>query len=65
MSRDIAAYQLSLLGEPPKPCLAWRPAIYTWTFGGVPMPLSDDALRQAEMLHRESSPPAERSETDG
>jgi hypothetical protein len=53
-SRRVVAHQLSLLGDPPKPGHAWEPAIYTWTFGGVPLPLNDAAVRQADILHRES-----------
>jgi hypothetical protein len=54
VSRNVAAYQLSLLGDAPTPGYAWRPTIYTWHFGGIPLPLSEDALRQAKMMHRES-----------
>ncbi|HZW08022.1 MAG TPA: hypothetical protein VFF65_12940 [Phycisphaerales bacterium] len=54
--RRVVAHQLSLLGDPPKPGYAWRPVIYTVTFCGLPLPLTEDARRQARMLHRESRP---------
>ena len=64
--RAISAYQLSLLGDAPEPGYAWEAPLYTWHFGGVRLPLTDDALRQARLLRRESScgvPPAGRGPT--
>jgi hypothetical protein len=52
--RRVVAEQLSLLGDPPKPGYGWRPAIYTWSWCGIPLPLSEDAARQANLMHRET-----------
>ena len=50
----VVAYQLSLLGEPPKPSHGWRPTFYVWTLSGVPIPPCDDALRQAALMRRDT-----------
>ncbi len=49
--RRINAYQLSLLGEEPKPMKAWRRPWYQIVFfGGCKFPLMDDEIRQNIML---------------
>ena len=49
---QIIAYQLSLLGDAPKPCRAWERTFWQITLGGgdLRFPPSDDAMRQAKML---------------
>lgn len=47
---DIAAYQLSLLGDPPKPGKVYVPTVYVLRFGGMAFPLNDDTKRQLRML---------------
>ena len=54
MSERINAYQLSLLGDAPKPCKSWERPWYRWSFCGIPVPLDDDARRQNEMLRADS-----------
>lgn len=46
----IVAYQLSLLGDAPKPCRAWRRPYYVWTIFGLAVPLSEAEERQCRML---------------
>ena len=50
----IIAYQLSLLGEEPKPCAAWRRPYFQWSFCGIPVPLSEEEERQCRMLRPDS-----------
>jgi hypothetical protein len=63
VSRRVIAHQLSLLGDAPTPCLAWEPTFCQWTICGIPIPPTDDALRQAAMLTRESAAPSNREGT--
>lgn len=63
MSRRVNAYQLSLLGDPPKPCFGWRRPFYViHFFGGTKFPLMEDEIRQNAMLtpdtHSFPMPPA-------
>jgi len=51
----IIAYQLSLLGEAPKPFRNWRRAYWTLRFMGCPMPLNDDEIRQNKLLRPDSN----------
>lgn len=53
-ARSIIAWQLSLFGWAPKPCYAWRRPFFRWRFMGVPVPLSDDELRQHRLLRADS-----------
>lgn len=48
--RPIAAYQLSLFGDPPVAGYQWRPAIYVWCWAGLNLPATQDALRQYRMM---------------
>lgn len=50
----VVAYQLSLLGDAPKPGKAWRRGFWQLTWAGLRFPVSDDAIRQAKMLTAES-----------
>ena len=50
MSAPVIAYQLSLLGDAPKPCHAWRRGFWQITLCGLGVPLPDAAERQALML---------------
>jgi hypothetical protein len=49
--RPINAYQLSLLGDAPKPMKAWSPALCLISIFGCPLPPDDDAVRQFKMQH--------------
>lgn len=51
MSRPIVAYQLSLLGDEPKPMLAWAPTLCVESIFGCIVPPDEDAIRQFKMLH--------------
>lgn len=51
MSREIVAYQLSLLGEEAKPMGAWQPKFYQWNFCGIPVPPQEDEIRQNRLLY--------------
>lgn len=49
--RRINAYQLSLLGDAPKPMLAWqRPWYQVVFFSGERFPLMEEEIRQNIML---------------
>ena len=52
------AYVLSLFNDPPKKARNWQRPFFAWTFGGVPLPLSEDAMRQNEMLRADTYPTA-------
>lgn len=52
------AYVLSLFNDPPKKARNWQRPFFAWTFGGVPLPLSEDAMRQNEMLRADTMPGA-------
>ncbi len=55
MRPRTAAYQLSLLGDEPKPGLAWRPSFWIVTCNGEPIiGPDDDTRRQMTMLTQES-----------
>ena len=49
---------LSLFNEAPKKARNWQRPFFVWTFGGVPLPLSDAAMRQNEMLRADTMPGA-------
>jgi hypothetical protein len=53
-SVKIIGYQLSLLGEEPKPCYAWRRSFYQMHFMGCPMPLFEDEIRQNNLLRADT-----------
>jgi hypothetical protein len=48
--RPIAAYQLSLFGEPPVPGYQWRPSLFVWCWAGLNLPPDDAALKQFRMM---------------
>lgn len=52
--RPIVAYQLSLLGDEPKPGRAWRRGFWQIWLGDLAFPVSDDAVRQAKLLTSET-----------
>lgn len=52
--RRVVAYQLSLLGDPPKVCYAWRRSFYVFSFCGMPFPFSEDEARQHRLLRPDS-----------
>lgn len=53
--KRVIAYQLSLLGDAPKPCHNWRRPYYTIRFfGGMQFPLMDDEIRQNILLRADS-----------
>ncbi len=55
MQPRTAAYQLSLLGDEPKPGLAWRPEFWVITINGESLGvLDDDARRQMTLMTQES-----------
>jgi len=49
-------YQLSLLGDPPKPGRPWRVPLYVWRWAGLTLPPSEDALRQWRLMHADTAP---------
>lgn len=53
----VAAYQLSLLGDPPKAGRAWERTFRQWTLGGLRLPLRPDELRQLRLLHADTWTP--------
>lgn len=52
--RPVVAYVLDLFGEAPRAVRAWRPTFYQWTVCGVPVPPTDDAIRQATLLRADT-----------
>lgn len=55
VEKKVIAYQLSLLGDAPKPCHNWRRPYYTIRFFcGENFPLMDDEIRQNKMLRADS-----------
>ena len=63
--RQIVAYQLSLLGDAPKPGRAWSRPWFTWNFCGMRFPLDEKALHQYRLLtpdsHKFDAPSKERA----